>query len=358
MNEKDSGVSAVAQTQATYGAQRARAEAPSTGPKRSETSALSCRSNYTLRVNVLEQCQYDCSYCRPGSLQNATPKQARLTVAEYRRLSGFFSALGVDKVRFTGGEPLLRDEILDIITAFKTGIPGVSLALTTNGQRLAPMLHELSNRGLSGITVHVDSLKPERYQRLMGPGDVNAVLETVLAAKTMLKTVKLNVVVQRDQNDDELPAFLDWSRRTGIEVRFIELMNTGSAVEYTRRAFVSGRDIIGRLAQTTRVVPVPRRTATDPAALFKTTDGLVFGLIASDTEPFCEACNRLRLSPDGRLRGCLYEALGAPLMSSLRGGATDEQMLGLLRVAVGGKRSHHPTLPAARQAFSMADVGG
>ncbi len=291
-------------------------------------------------------------------MARAIPRHQRLTVDEYARLAKQFDRLGIDKVRFTGGEPLLRPEILDIVSAFRDNIPKVKLALTTNGQKLPSLIEPLAERGLSGITVHIDSLKPERYRRLMGPGDVGEVIQTVLRAQERIETVKLNVVVQRAQNDDELNDFLDWSKQTGIEVRFIELMNTGSAMPYTKQCFISGREIIQTVEAKRQTRRLPRRSADDPAALFETSDGVIFGLIASDTEPFCSACTRLRLSPDGRLRGCLYEAGGAPLMAALREGATDVDLAKLMNLAVSQKQSHHPSLPMARKAFSMADVGG
>lgn len=308
-------------------------------------------SALTLRVNVGEQCQYDCGYCRPGLLRAPTGSKQRVQPAEYERLAPLFR--GVSKVRFTGGEPLLRPDLREVLWAFHRGLPDAALALTTNGQRLDALL-DSPPPGLTAVTVHVDSLLPSRYQALMGKGDVSAVLGSVLRAKAIGLTTKLNVVVQRGLNDDELPDFLSWSRSAGIEVRFIELMNTGSASEFTRAHFIAGAEIVARL----KAQRVGRRHPADPACLFRAPDGTVFGLIASDTAPFCQDCARLRLSADGRLRGCLYEPGGAPLAGLLRGGASDEMIRALVARAVTAKRSHHPSLALPRTAFSMADLGG
>ncbi|MGA9522315.1 MAG: radical SAM protein [Myxococcaceae bacterium] len=313
---------------------------------------------YALRVNVLEQCQYRCLYCLPGSVSPYTPNKSRLTPPEYARLAPLFVRAGVRKVRFTGGEPLLREDLPDIVRAFRTALPVGELAVTTNGEHLPKMLDALVEAGLDRATVHVDSLRPDRYRTLMGDGDVGAVLEGLLEARTRLREVKLNVVVQRGGNDDELTDFLDWSLRHGIQVRFIELMNTGSARDYVQVSFFSGRDIVARIAERESVEPLPRASLADPAALYRTRRGIVFGVIASDTEPFCASCNRLRLTPDGKLRGCLYQSGGVALGSALRAGAEDAELERMLALGIRNKRSHHPSVAAERVPFSMSESGG
>lgn len=311
-----------------------------------------------LRVSLLEQCQYECAYCRPGSVVPPTASARWLSPQTYRRLGALFAEAGVSRVRFTGGEPLLRPDVLEVVAAFRASLPGADLALTTNGARLGASLDALVAAGLDRATVHVDSLQPERYAALMGAGELEPVLAAVLRARERLHSVKLNVVVQRGRNDDELADFLAWSARTGVEVRFIELMNTGSAVEFARQAFVSGREVVERIAATTAVRPVGRRDAADPAALYETGSGVVFGVIASDTQPFCDACNRLRLTADGRLRGCLYQADAVALGDAVRAGADDAALARLIHAATADKRSHHPALVHRTHRFSMADTGG
>lgn len=312
----------------------------------------------TLRVNLLEQCQLRCDYCRPGTVRPFTPNAARLTVDEYSRLAQAFSGLGVRKVRFTGGEPLLHPEVERIVRVFHDALPHAALAVTTNGLQLLAKLDALVDAGLVGATVHLDSLQPERARALMGDTDVQVALEAVSRARSRLSMVKVNCVVQRGRNEDELWDFLEHFSALGVEVRFIELMNTGSAVRSTREAFVSGADIIARIAERGVVTPLARRSPADPAALFRTHSGVTFGVIASDTAPFCDACDRLRLSPDGRLRGCLYEAGGVDLRGPLRDGASADVLAALLHAARAAKVSHHPSRALPSHAFSMSEVGG
>jgi len=312
----------------------------------------------TLRVNVLEQCQLRCAYCLPGAVKPFTPNPARLRVDEYRRLAAAFGAHGLRKVRFTGGEPLLHPELEGVIAAFRAGLPQATLAVTTNGLLLPSRLEALARAGLDAATVHIDSLRPDRYRQSMGDGDLEVALQAVAMARARLARVKLNCVVQKGLNDDELWSFLALSRRLDVEVRFIELMNTGSATHYTRGAFVSGARMLALLAEREPIAPLRRRHEADPAALYRTGSGITFGVIASDTAPFCGACDRLRLTPDGRLRGCLYEAGGTSLRDALRGGATDAALEALVGATVHTKRSFHPASTPGLTPFSMSEAGG
>lgn len=310
----------------------------------------------TLRVSLLQRCQYDCAYCRPGSVTPRVPRQELLGAGEYHALAALLGEAGVTRVRFTGGEPLLRPDLPEIVGAFRAALPHADLAVTTNGQLLGEQLVPLARAGLRRATVHVDSLDPTRYRALMGNhAEVSGVLAAVLEARAALAQVKLNVVIQGGKNDDEIPAFLAWSATHGIEVRFIELMNTGSARAYTREVFFSGARILERAGPVTRL---PRREQSDPAALYRTAGGVTFGVIASDTEPFCGACNRLRLTCDGVLRGCLYQAGGVPLGAAARAGADQAELRRLIETARAGKRSHHPLRVQQRAPFSMAEAGG
>ncbi len=324
-------------------------------------SGAARRLRYTLRVSVLEQCQLDCRYCRPGAVTSPTEAARWLRPDEHGRLAELFFARGIEKVRFTGGEPTLRKDLVDVVAAWSRPAihRGARLALTTNALRAAPLLPALKNAGLGTLTVHLDTLRADRVEGLMGAGAcVDAVWDTVDVAHALGLPVKLNMVVQKGRNDDELAAFIDQSQARDVEVRFIELMNTGSARGYVKEVFISGREIVDVVAATRGARPLPRRHPSDPAALYQTHDGVVFGVIASDTEPFCSDCDRLRLSADGRVRGCLYQPGGLPLGAALRAGASDAALLTLLDAALDDKRSHHPLVQVVRQPFSMADVGG
>ena len=325
-------------------------------------------SSYALRVSVLSSCQLDCRYCRPNTSSATAPSVSSwLTAGEHARLAPLFAARGVRKVRFTGGEPLLRKDLVDVVAAW-AGAGVAELALTTNGLRLPPVLPGLVRAGLRAVTVHLDTLRADRVEDVMGRGaSVEGARAAWRAARDAGLRVKWNVVVQRGVNDDELGAMLDAADAERIEVRFIEQMNTGSARGYVKETFVDGAAIVAGAGRASMAPPVavPRRHGSDPAALWRVArngpDGVrdvVFGVIASDTEPFCDACDRLRLSADGRVRGCLYEPGGLPLGAALRGGADDTALGALLDAALHGKQSHHPSAPRRRRPFSMADVGG
>lgn len=338
---------------------------PSGGPP-GDGRASARRSRYALRVSVLEQCQLDCRYCRPGSVMTPSQTAKWLRADDHARLAPLFYARGVRKVRFTGGEPTLRADLVDVVAAWQGARSllddeqraAAQLALTTNALRLRPLLPALQRAGLDTVTIHLDTLRADRVSALMGDGaDVDAVFAAADDARGLGLGVKWNVVVQKGRNDDEIGAVLEESRRRGIEVRFIELMNTGSARGYVAEVFMSGAAIVDVVRKTRGVSPVPRRHPSDPAALY-TSDGVVFGVIASDTEPFCADCDRLRLSADGRVRGCLYQPGGLPLGAALREGVSDGALAALLDAALDDKRSHHPLAQAPRQPFSMADVGG
>lgn len=314
---------------------------------------------FTLRVNVLEQCQLDCGYCKPGTA-TVTRAAERLSPEHYARLAQALAGLAplrVRKIRFTGGEPLVRPELVEVVSAFHAHLPQVPLALTTNGVQLARHLARLQDAGLSGATVHIDSLRQHRYRALMGDARVESVLEAVLEAKQALRSVKLNVVVQRGLNDDEVFDFLDWSVKSGVQVRFIELMNTGAARSFTQAHFLGRAELLERLSSRGPITHLARSHPADPASLHEV-GGVTFGIISSDSSPFCGDCDRLRLSPGGLLRGCMYAAGGAPLGTLLRQTAPLTELRGLLRLALANKRSHHPALGGERASFSMAQVGG
>lgn len=320
---------------------------------------------YSLRISLLEQCQLRCLYCMPGSVRPYTPNERWLRAAQHARLAPLFERVGVTKLRFTGGEPLLRADVSDVVAAWRASMPNADLALTTNGQRLLQSLDGLVAAGLDRVTVHLDTLQPERYLGLMGDGHPDQILEGIVEANRRLREVKINVVVQKGRNEDELPHFLDLSARLGVEVRFIELMNTGSARTHVEETFVSGADILARIQTDYRVCMRPRRRESDPAMLFeayakerKDSPSVVFGLIASDTQPFCSHCDRLRLSAEGSLRGCLYAPSGIDVGRLLRDGASDDEVTKTIERGLDAKRSHHPLVGTALEPFSMADVGG
>lgn len=312
--------------------------------------------SYTLRVSVLDNCQLRCGYCLPDGPKNLLHRRNLLTNFQYQKIAKALAPLAIEKVRFTGGEPLLRQDLPAIIEAFSS--LQVPMALTTNGLRFLAMKDGLLKSGLSAITFHLDTLKEERYRHLMGHGSVHSVLLAIESARSDL-AVKINVVVQRGLNDDEMVDFLHLSRKISVEVRFIEQMNTGSAKDHVQKTFLSGQDILARLGHHTRILVLDRLYPSAPAERFWAPDmGVEFGLIASDTRPFCHHCNRLRLSADGRLRTCLYEPVGHDLGFSPNALPSDDVLLANITRVVKQKMSFHPALRKARTDFSMSQVGG
>jgi len=315
--------------------------------------------NYSLRVSVLENCQYQCPYCLPGSVKPFAHKPNWLKPNEYASIAQALALYPINKIRFTGGEPLLRPDLCDIISAFHEAFRLVPLSVTTNGQLLHKKIDALLTSGLSKINLHIDTLDPVKYKRVMGNGDLAAILALLPEVKKRVQELKINVVLQKRVNDEELASFIEFSAQNQIEVRFIELMNTGSARQYVSQHFLKGSDAIEIIKRSFHVQKIPRRHPSDPAALFEIPNLKVrFGLIASDTEPFCSDCNRLRLNAEGSLRGCLYAPSGISLATLIRGGVSSEQLKKTIDMAVAGKRSFHPLLAGSEHAFSMAEIGG
>jgi cyclic pyranopterin phosphate synthase len=193
----------------------------------------------------------------------------------------------------------------------------------------------------------------------MGRGDFEQVVNHIIASQRVFENTKINMVVQKGLNDDEVNDFLDFSRETGVQIRFIELMDTGSAPEHVQQTFISQKELLSRLNSQFVVEERSRKEAADPAALFYVpSKDVVFGMIASDTEPFCSDCNRLRLSADGALRGCLYQPEGIPLKGVLDKKLPIEELRSILKASILQKTSYHPAVGLGRVPFSMAQVGG
>lgn len=308
---------------------------------------------YTLRVSLLEACQLRCAYCLPQGFKGLA-RSSHLSLEQYEKIARALTYLDIEKIRFTGGEPLLRKDLALIIATFHRMFD-VPIALTTNGQFFCKLQHDLVASGLSAVTFHLDTLRAERYAKIMGAGSVAEALKAIDAALQIGLTVKINFVVQKYLNSDELWSFLQFFERWPVEVRFIELMNTGSSRNFVAKHFMSGREILEQLAQYGPIKSLGRAPASSPAENFLAeTLNIRFGLIASDTQPFCKDCNRLRLSADGRLRGCLYEPRGGKIRDEL----DDEAMMLQINEIVAAKRSFHPSQPRVRNDFSMAQIGG
>ena len=264
------------------------------------------------------------------------PRQSILTFEEITRLVRVFASLGVAKVRLTGGEPLLRHD-LPALTAMISRVPGIlDLAMTTNGLLLEKSVAALKHAGLGRVTVSLDTLQPQRMLELARTDRHADVLKGIAAAGKAGLKVKLNTVVMRGVNDDELVDLIEFARSQEAEVRFIEYMDVGGATEWTAQQVVSQRDMLATL--TTHygpVAPVPSGNA--PAERFRLPDGTTFGIIASTTAPFCRACDRSRLTADGSWLLCLYAERGIDLREPLRAGASDTDLAELITATWQGR---------------------
>ena len=293
------------------------------------------RSLGSLRISVTDRCNLRCRYCMPEQEYVWLPKESILTFEEIARLARVFVSLGVTKLRLTGGEPLLRHD-LPALSAMLAGIPGVQdLAMTTNGLLLAKQAEALRRAGLRRVTVSLDTLRPERMRELARSDRHADVLAGIAAARGAgFARIKLNTVVIRGVNDDELADLIEFARGQGAEVRFIEYMDVGGATGWSAEQVVSQREMLERLtARYGAVVPVAGDDPSAPAERFRLPDGGTFGIIASTTAPFCRSCDRSRLTADGTWFLCLYAERGIELRQPLRAGASDEELRGVITQA-------------------------
>jgi cyclic pyranopterin phosphate synthase len=242
-----------------------------------------------------------------------------------------FTPLGVDRVRLTGGEPLLRRDLPVLIESLAARPAVRDLALTTNGVLLAAQARRLLEAGLHRITVSLDTLDGSRFRALTRSDEHAAVLAGIdAAAAAGFRALKLDTVVMRGVNDDELVRMLEYGRRVGAEVRFIEYMDVGGATQWTLDAVVSRRDMLGRIAEHYGAVIPMDEVSSAPADRYLLPDGTIFGIISSTTEPFCASCDRSRLTADGVWLLCLYASTGPDLRRPLRAGATREELQQLI----------------------------
>jgi len=285
----------------------------------------------SLRVSVTDRCNLRCRYCMPEQEYVWLPKQSILTFEEITRLVGVFASLGVQKVRLTGGEPLLRHD-LATLTGMLARIDGVrDLAMTTNGLLLARQAEALRQAGLGRVTISLDTLRPKRMQDLARSDRHADVLAGIVAARAAGLPLKLNTVVMRGVNDDELVDLIEFARLHGAEVRFIEYMDVGGATGWSAEQVFSQREMLEVLsARYGPITPVTTGDLSAPAERFRLADGITFGIVASTTAPFCRSCDRSRLTADGTWFLCLYAERGTDLREPLRNGVSDAELADLI----------------------------
>ena len=329
------------------------------------------RSIKDLRISVTDRCNFRCTYCMPLDEYQWIDKKEILSFEEIARLATLFVRLGVEKIRLTGGEPLVRQN-LDYLIGKLSAIDGLKeICLTTNGALLPEKVESLKLAGLKRLNISLDTLDPEKFKQMTKRGDLNKVLEGIFAAKSLgLHPIKLNAVVERGVNDEDILDLVEFSRENDFAIRFIEYMDVGNSNNWTSEKLVSKKEILERISARFPLKEVGRDQGNAPAVDYEFLDGRGdLGVIASVTEPFCSSCTRVRLTADGKLVTCLFSQVGHDVKSLLRGGASDGEICEVLS-SIWLKRTDrysHERLealrssnydPKSRKKIEMISLGG
>jgi cyclic pyranopterin phosphate synthase len=286
----------------------------------------------SLRVSVTDRCNLRCQYCMPETDYVWLPRETLLSFEEIAAITEVFTSAGVDRVRITGGEPLLRRNLPALVARIAATPAVTDLSLTTNGVLLAGLAGDLRRAGLHRITVSLDTLRRERFEALTRFDEHAAVLAGIdAAARAGFDALKIDTVVMRGTNDDELIELIEFGKSVGAEVRFIEYMDVGGATRWRRDDVVSQDEILATVEAHYGPVTALAGRGSAPASRFAIPDGTTFGIIASTTRPFCADCDRSRLTADGVWLMCLYARAGTDLRRPLRAGATGEELIHLIR---------------------------
>jgi cyclic pyranopterin phosphate synthase len=292
----------------------------------------------SLRLSVTDRCNLRCHYCMPEDDYLWLPRPDLLRFEELGHLTDLFAEVGVRRLRLTGGEPLLRRDLPELVARLAARPWLEDLALTTNGVLLGDQVDALRRAGLHRVTVSLDTLRRDRFEALARRDALPAVLAGIDAARAAgFGPIKLDSVITRGGNDDELADLIEYSRAIEGEVRFIEYMDVGGATAWRPRAVVSRLEILDRLADRYGPITAVEESSSAPADRFRLPDGTTFGIISSTTAPFCRTCDRARLTADGVLFLCLYARAGTDLRRPLRAGATRATLLNLIRAVWRGR---------------------
>lgn len=318
------------------------------------------RVHRDLRISVTDRCNFRCTYCMPAEGLDWMAREDLLTYEELTRVARVCVArFGFNGIRLTGGEPTVRANLPVLIEQLSS--LGVDLSLTTNGTTLTNLAPALVSAGLERINISLDSLKRERFEQITRRDELDKVLEGIDAAVSAgLAPVKINCVVMRGVNDDEIVDFARFGRERGVTVRFIEFMPLDAQGEWTNEQVVTKAEIVAAIGDVFPLEPVAERES-DPAARWRYVDGGgEFGVIPSVTEAFCESCDRVRLTADGMLRHCLFATRELDLRTLLRNGATDDDLAEAITAEVGAKWAGHQInqVHFIRPSRSMSQIGG
>ena len=281
-----------------------------------------------LRVSVTDRCNMRCVYCMPFNNTEWFEQDNILSYEEIIRLTTIFAGLGIEKIRVTGGEPTVRPKIEDLIRALSK-VDGIkSISMTTNGLLLSDKAKQLKEVGLESVNISLDTFRSDRFKSICGIDGVGKVLASIKAADDAGLKLKINTVVIRGWNDNEVVDFANFARATGYTVRFIEFMPLDGSGIWEPNLVFSKREIIEMINKNVReIVPLRNEDSSEPASLYSFADGKgTVGFIPSMTEPFCSKCDRVRITSDGRLLTCLFENSGYDLKSLLRSGKSDDDI--------------------------------
>jgi cyclic pyranopterin phosphate synthase len=316
-----------------------------------------------LRIAITDRCNYRCVYCRTG---NDGAQYPELPVSDYLRMARIFVSLGIEKVRLTGGEPLLRSGLIELVRELSewrtiAGLP-LEIALTTNGHLLAEMAQPLKDAGLSRVTVSMDAVDEAKFARITRvQNGYSSVLAGIREAKRAgLKPVKVNCVLLRGFNEDQITAFGKFAREEGVVVRFIEFMPLEEDRVWSPEVVVTLDEIIRRMAEFMPLHEI-EHARSETARRYRFEDGIgEIGIIAPVSQPFCGHCSRIRLTSDGKIRTCLFSVIEHDLYSRMRNGADDQELAAYIRTVVMQKEARHHIgepdfVPASR---TMVHIGG
>ena len=299
-----------------------------------------------LRVSLTDRCNFRCFYCLPHGEPPIAPKEQMLSYEEIDYVCEIFVSLGIEKLRLTGGEPMLRRDIETIIKKLSrlksSGLR--DLALTTNGYYLPERAQSLKDAGLDRVTISLDSLKRDVFKRMTGVDVLDKVLAGIAAAKEAgLEPIKINAVIVRGHNEDEVADFAAFAREYDVKMRFIEFMPLDSGHEWLRADVVSGKEIRDRISERFPLARVEVARGSETSSRYRFADGAPgeIGIIAPVTEAFCGACSRIRLTADGQIRTCLFSTVEHSLRDVVRGGASRDEIIDYIRSVVLKKEPRH-----------------
>jgi GTP 3',8-cyclase len=336
---------------------------PPTGPPPAEGPLADTfgRIANDLRVSVTDRCNFRCTYCMPAEGLAWLPKNEILSFEEMTRLLGIFVGLGVGSIKVTGGEPTVRADLPTLVGMFREVGSDLDISITTNGMLLDRLARPLAEAGVDRATVSCDSLMRHRFAEMTRRDALDKVLAGLKAAEMAgLTPIKINTVVIGGTNDDEVVEFARWSRETGYEVRFIEYMPLDAEHAWERAKVVPSARILETIDAAFPLSAIGH--ANEPATSYAFADGAPgrVGVIASVTEPFCDTCNRLRLTAEGQVRACLFSLEETDLRGPMRNGASDEELGTLIRTTVWRKWSGHRINHAdfVQPTRSMSMIGG